>query len=123
MTDVKKPLPIKKIVAGVIFAILAFALSTVTPSIEVAWVTGVLVLTIYLFAFEVVDVDVAAICIMVILGLTTLFAPYMGLAEGLVDTQQIFNGFANTLKPPNKFHKCSTYKTFTYHLSQYLKGN
>ncbi len=95
MTDVKKSLPVKKIVAGVVFAIIAYALSTVTPSIEVSWVTAVLVLTIYLFAFEIVDVDVAAISIMVILGLTTLLAPFMGLSEGLVDTQKIFNGFSS----------------------------
>ena len=95
MTDAKKSLPIKKIVAGIFFAILALFLSTVTPSIEVAWVTAVLVLTIYLFAFEIVDVDVAAISIMVILGLTTLLAPFMGLSEGLVDTQKIFNGFSS----------------------------
>jgi len=91
----KKALPVKKIVAGIIFAILAYALSTVTPTIEVAWVTAVLVLTIYLFAFEVVDVDVAAISIMVLLGLTTLLAPFMGLEKGLVDTQYIFNGFSS----------------------------
>ncbi|MDT8281928.1 MAG: SLC13 family permease [Gammaproteobacteria bacterium] len=95
MSDDKKTLPVKKIVAGLIFLIIAITLSTVTPSIEVAWVTAVLVLTIYLFAFEVVDVDVAAISIMVILGLTTLFAPYMGLTKGLVDTQNIFNGFSS----------------------------
>ena len=52
-------LPMKKIIAGIIFAILAFALSTVTPSIEIAWVSAFLVLTIYLFAFEVVSVDIA----------------------------------------------------------------
>ncbi|VAW52198.1 Transporter, sodium/sulfate symporter family [hydrothermal vent metagenome] len=95
MTDAKKKLPVKKIIAGIFFAILAYALSTVTPTIEVAWVTTVLVLTIYLFAFEVVDVDVAAISIMVILGLTTLLAPFMGLSQGLVDTQKIFNGFSS----------------------------
>ncbi len=95
MTDAKKSFPVKKIIAGIFFAILAIFLSTVTPSIEVAWVTAVLVLTIYLFAFEIVDVDVAAISIMVILGLTTLLAPYMGLSEGLVDTQKIFNGFSS----------------------------
>ncbi len=95
MSDSITSFPVKKVVAGVIFAVIAFALSTVTPSIEVAWVTGVLVLTIYLFAFEVVDVDVAAISIMVILGLTTLLAPFMGLTQGLVDTQHIFNGFAS----------------------------
>jgi hypothetical protein len=31
------------------------------PTIEIAWVTIILLLTIYLFAFEIVDVDVAAI--------------------------------------------------------------
>jgi len=95
MTNAKKSLPVKKIIAGVVFALIAYALSTVTPSIEVTWVTAVLVLTIYLFAFEIVDVDVAAISIMVILGLTTLLAPYMGLTQGLVDTQKIFNGFSS----------------------------
>ncbi|HHJ34789.1 MAG TPA: SLC13 family permease, partial [Gammaproteobacteria bacterium] len=95
MTADKKDLPVKKIVAGIIFTFVALYLSTLTPSIEVAWVTAVLVLTIYLFAFEIVDVDVAAISIMVILGLTSLFAPYMGLSQGLVDTQKIFNGFSS----------------------------
>ncbi len=95
MTVDKKALPVKKIVAGIIFAILAYFLSTVAPTIEVAWVTAVLVLTIYLFAFEIVDVDVAAISIMVLLGLTTLLAPFMGLQQGLVDTQTIFNGFSS----------------------------
>jgi di/tricarboxylate transporter len=32
---------------------------------------------------------------MVLLGLTTLLAPYMGLEKGLVDTSKIFNGFAS----------------------------
>ncbi len=95
MSDAKKSFPVKKVVAGIFFAILAMYLSTLTPSIEIAWVTTVLILTIYLFAFEIVDVDVAAISIMVTLGLTTLLAPYMGLSEGLVDTQHIFNGFSS----------------------------
>jgi len=82
-------------IAAVVFLALALGLATLTPSIEVAWVTGLLMLTIYLFAFEVVGVDVAALTIMVLLGLTTLFAPYMGLEHGLVDTQRIFDGFAS----------------------------
>ncbi|MEM8844028.1 MAG: SLC13 family permease [Pseudomonadota bacterium] len=65
------------------------------PTIEIAWVTVFLLLTIYLFAFEVVDVDIAAITIMVLLGLTTLFAPIMGLKEGLVDPAQLFDGFSS----------------------------
>ncbi len=95
MTDAKKSLPVKKIVAGVIFTLMALALTTVTPSVQIAWVTAFLVLTIYLFAFEIVDVDVAAISIMVLLGLTTLLFPYMGLNEGLVDSKHLFNGFSS----------------------------
>jgi len=85
----------KQIIAGVIFTIMGLWLATVVPTIEIAWVTGVLILTIYLFAFEVVGVDVAAVSVMVLLGLTSLLAPYMGLQQGLVDTQQIFNGFSS----------------------------
>ncbi len=48
-------------IAAVVFLALALGLTQVTPSIEVAWVTGLLMLTIYLFAFEVVGVDVAAL--------------------------------------------------------------
>ena len=85
----------KKMIAAIIFALLAIGLSFVVPSIQIAWVSAILLLTIYLFAFEVVDVDVAAVTIMVILGLTSLFAPLMGLQQGLVDTRQIFNGFSS----------------------------
>ena len=85
----------KQIIAAVIFALTALWMSTVVPSIEIAWVTAILLLTIYLFAFEVVGVDVAAVTIMVLLGLTSLAAPLMGLEQGLVDTSQIFNGFSS----------------------------
>jgi len=47
-------------------------------------VLGILGFTIILFAFEVVRVDVAAISIMVLLGLS-----------GLVPSEQLFNGFAS----------------------------
>ena len=87
--------PIKQIIAGVIFLIAALGLAQVVPTIEIAWVTAILLLTIYLFAFEIVGVDVAAISIMVILGLTSLLAPYMGLSQGLVDTKLLFNGFSS----------------------------
>ncbi len=85
----------KNIIAGIVFFVLALFMTTVVPSIQVAWVMGLLILTIYLFAFEVVDVDVTAISIMVLLGLTTLFAPIMGLDEGLVSTDKLFNGFSS----------------------------
>ncbi len=85
----------KKIIPGILFAFLAYAIVTVVPSIEIAWVSSVLVLTIYLFAFEIVDVDVAAITIMVLLGLSNLFAPVMGIQEGLVSTDHLFDGFSS----------------------------
>ena len=85
----------KNLVAGLIFILFAFWLASVVPSIEIAWVTALLLLTIYLFAFEIVGVDVAAITIMVILGLTSLMAPLMGLEKGLIDTQYLFRGFSS----------------------------
>ncbi len=85
----------KLLIAAVVFLGIALWLATIVPTVEVAWVTGILMLTIYLFAFEVVGVDVAAVAIMVLLGLTSLFAPYMGLEQGLVDNKHLFDGFAS----------------------------
>ncbi len=85
----------KQMIAAAAFLAMALGLATVVPSIEIAWVTGILILTIYLFAFEVVGVDVAAATVMVLLGLTSLFAPIMGLEQGLVDTNHLFDGFAS----------------------------
>ncbi len=85
----------KQIVAAIIFAALAAFLATVVPSVQIAWVSAILMLTIYLFAFEVVGVDVAAVTIMVLLGLTSLLAPIMGLEQGLVDNKHLFDGFAS----------------------------
>jgi di/tricarboxylate transporter len=85
----------KQIVAAVVFVGLALFLASVVPSVEIAWVSAILVLTIYLFAFEVVGVDVAAATVMVLLGLTSLLAPMMGLEQGLVDNHHLFDGFAS----------------------------
>ncbi|RDH82599.1 MAG: SLC13 family permease [endosymbiont of Galathealinum brachiosum] len=85
----------KQMVAAAIFFAAALGLAQVVPSIEIAWVTGILMLTIYLFAFEVVGVDVAAVSVMVLIGLSSLLAPVMGLEEGLVDTNHLFDGFAS----------------------------
>lgn len=89
------PLSRKQLIAGILFGIAALYLATVVPKVEIAWVTGILLFTIYLFAFEVVEVDVAAATVMVLLGLTSLLAPLMGLEQGLVDTQHLFDGFAS----------------------------
>ncbi len=86
---------LKKIIAGGIFALAAIGMTFVVPSIQIAWVTALLFLTIFLFAFEVVGVDEAAITIMVLLGLSSLFAPIMGLEKGLVPTEHLFDGFSS----------------------------
>ncbi|MEE9318850.1 MAG: SLC13 family permease [Granulosicoccus sp.] len=93
--SLRENLPVKNIVVGVLFAVLAAWLVTQVPTVPIAWVTTVLVFTIYLFAFEIVEVDVAAITIMVLLGLTELFAPLMGLQQGLVPNEHLFDGFSS----------------------------
>jgi di/tricarboxylate transporter len=85
----------RQLIAAVIFVGVAIILAAAVPSVEIAWVSALLILTIYLFAFEVVGVDVAAVTIMVLLGLSSLLAPMMGLQEGLVPTQHLFDGFAS----------------------------
>ena len=86
---------IKKLVALGVFTLLALYLSTISPTTTIAWVVALLVLTIYLFVFEIVEIDVAAISIMVLLGLSTLFAPYIGLEKSLVDIKHLFDGFSS----------------------------
>ena len=85
----------KQWIAAIIFAVVALYMATLVPTIEIAWVSAILLFTIYLFAFEVVGVDVAAATVMVLLGLTSLLAPVMGLKLGLVDTQHLFDGFSS----------------------------
>jgi len=85
---------LKRGIAALVFIALGIYAATVVPSVEIAWVVAILLLTIYLFVFEIVEVDVAAVTIMVLLGLTSLFAPIMGLSEGLVDNKQLFLGFS-----------------------------
>ncbi len=94
MADAKQALTPRNI-AALIFIVAGLFLAGVVPTIEIAWVTGFLLLTIFLFAFEVVGVDVAAIVVMVLLGLTSLLAPLMGLEQGLVPVNHLFDGFAS----------------------------
>ena len=84
-----------QLIAGTIFILAALYIASLVPTVEIAWVCAILLLTIYLFAFEVVGVDVAATTVMVLLGLTSLFAPLMGLEQGLVDSNHLFDGFAS----------------------------
>ncbi|MCU7853975.1 MAG: SLC13 family permease [Candidatus Thiodiazotropha sp. (ex Monitilora ramsayi)] len=94
-TAPKSRLNIKLIVAGILFFLAALALASVVPTTEIAWAGGLLLLTVYLFAFEVVGVDVAAMTVMVLLGLTSLVAPMIGLEQGLVDNRHLFDGFSS----------------------------
>ncbi|VAX12136.1 Transporter, sodium/sulfate symporter family [hydrothermal vent metagenome] len=86
---------LKRLIAAIIFIIVGVFTASAVPSIEIAWVSALLLLTIYLFVFEIVSVDVAAISIMVLLGITSLLAPLMGLEKGLVNTSHLFDGFAS----------------------------
>jgi di/tricarboxylate transporter len=88
-------LSIKNLIALILFVVAGAYLASTVPTIEIAWVMAILLLTIYLFAFEIVGVDVAAASIMVLLGLTTLLAPWMGLQQGLVDSKHLFDGFSS----------------------------
>ena len=64
---------------------------TIPLSPEMIGVLCLLAITVYLFAFEVVRVDVAAISIMVLIGLSGLIPGY----DGLVDPQQLFSGYSS----------------------------
>ena len=94
MANVLEKLNNKKVIAAVVFTLLGLYLSSIVPSIEVAWVTAILLFTIFLFAFEIVEVDVAAVTVMVVLGLSGILYSYMGLSAPLVDPKNLFNGFA-----------------------------
>ncbi len=85
----------KQWLAAAVFALAALWLGSLAPSAAIAWVSAILLFTVYLFVFEVVGVDVAAATVMVLLGLTSLLAPEMGLEHGLVDSQHLFEGFSS----------------------------
>ncbi len=56
---------------------------------EILWVLGVIALAVTLFVTEIVRVDVAAICIMVLLALLGLVGPQV------LGPEQVFSGFAS----------------------------
>nr|VFJ89638.1 MAG: Di- and tricarboxylate transporter [Candidatus Kentron sp. LFY]VFJ98650.1 MAG: Di- and tricarboxylate transporter [Candidatus Kentron sp. LFY] len=85
----------KRILGALVFLAIGLFLNIHAPEAEVSWVVGILLLTIYLFAFEIVPVDVAAISIMVLLGLTYLIGPLVGLGGPLIDPMHLFDGFAS----------------------------
>ena len=85
----------RRALAAVLFALVGVACFKIAPDAGVGWVCVILLLTVYLFVFEIVGIDVAAVSIMVLLGLTSLLAPLMGLESGLVDNRQLFGGFGS----------------------------
>ena len=78
-----------------VFVIIELMLNEAFPSREIAWVTAILLLTIYLFVFEIVAVDVAAVSIMVLLGLLSFIGPLTGMDYPFVPVQHLFDGFAS----------------------------
>ena len=50
---------IKRLIAAGIFTLMGIYLTNIVPSAEIAWVCAILLLTIYLFTFEIVSIDVA----------------------------------------------------------------
>jgi di/tricarboxylate transporter len=87
---------IKRLAGALVFLAIGLHLAGSVPSAEIAWVSGILLLTIFLFVFEVVEVDVAAVCIMVLLGLLSLAGPaWFGLEYPFVSGQHLFDGFAS----------------------------
>ncbi len=66
-------------------------IESIQLTFEMGVVMVILLLTICLFAFEVVRVDVAAISIMVLIGLTSLVPGY----DGLVGVDQLFSGYSS----------------------------
>ena len=60
-------------------------------TVEIIGVLSILMVTVCLFAFEIVRVDVAAIAVMVLIGLTALIPGY----DGLVSGEQLFSGYSS----------------------------
>ncbi len=85
----------KIIIAAILFFIAWIAAAMAVPSTEIAVVLGILMLTVFLFVFEVVGVDVAAVSIMVLLGLLSSFGSVIGLGQPLVPTSELFRGFSS----------------------------
>jgi di/tricarboxylate transporter len=86
---------LKKIVATVAFVVLGAVAAHLAPTREIAAVLSLLLLTVYLFSFEIVGVDVAAVTVMVILGLVSHFHDSLGLAQRLISREDQFIGFSS----------------------------
>lgn len=70
-------------------------MNELTLSAEMIAVLGILGLTMYLFVSEVVRVDVAALSIMILLGVLGYFWPLFNDGASLLEVKQLFNGFSS----------------------------
>lgn len=86
---------IKRAIGALAFIFAGIMLAQAVPSQEIAWVANILLLTIYLFVFEIVEVDIAAVCIMVLIGLMGMIGPWLGMEHPFVPPQHLFDGFAS----------------------------
>jgi len=66
-------------------------IDAITLNLEMIVVLALLAFTIFLFAFEIVRVDVAAIIIMVLLGISTMIP----VIDPLLSQQELFSGFSS----------------------------
>ncbi|MFK8082400.1 MAG: SLC13 family permease [Granulosicoccus sp.] len=66
-------------------------METVALNFEMILVMGILAITIVLFAFEILRVDIAAICVMVLLGLTTMVPGI----NPIINREELFSGFSS----------------------------
>jgi di/tricarboxylate transporter len=82
-------------IAAAVFALVGAAAFAFAPSREIAVVLNLLLLTVFMFAFEVVGVDVAAVTIMVMLGLISHFGGLISLPQPLVSGRDLFGGFSS----------------------------
>lgn len=78
---------------ALLFVWLGYWFSGFAPTLAIAWIVDILLLTVFMFVFEIVAIDVAAVCIMVLLGLSSLLYPWMGLESALVPEENLFDGF------------------------------
>ncbi len=88
-------LSLRTVIAAAVFLTAGVWLATLVPSREIVLVMAILLLTIFLFAFEVVRVDVAAVGILVLLGLLGHAHALLGMERALVPASELFQGFAS----------------------------
>jgi hypothetical protein len=94
-------LSLRTVIAAAIFLTAGVWFATLVPSREIALVMAILLLTVFLFAFEVVRVDVTAVGILVLLGLLGNAHALLGLERALLPASELFQGFASNAVVPS----------------------